>query len=141
MLEILRSASFGATAGTVFTAVLTSLPIRLGRRLTLGAVIGAWISLVVVIAGSGALKSDPLALPFLFAMPLVAAAIAATFAEARKAMLAIPPQLSVALNAMRVLGVFMLFAAAAGTMSGPFPYAAGIGDIVTGMFAFRLRAW
>lgn len=32
-------------------------------------------------------------------------------------------------------GVLMLVDAAAGRMSGPFPYSAGIGDIITGLFA------
>jgi len=34
-----------------------------------------------------------------------------------------------------VLGVFMLIAGVTGGMSGPFPYVAGIGDIITGLFA------
>jgi hypothetical protein len=135
MLEILRTLSFGATAGTVFTAVLTSLPVRLTTRLTLGAVIGAWISLVIAIAGDGVLKNDSLALPLLFALPLAAVGVTATFPDARKAMMAISLPLIVSLNVLRALGVFMLLAAAAGTMSGPFPYSAVIGDIITGIFA------
>jgi hypothetical protein len=135
MLEILRTLTFGATAGTLFAAVLGSLPIRLGSRLALGAGIGAWISLVVALAGSGVVTGKPFVLPVLFALPLVAAGFAATSAAVRSAMMAIPAPLTVALNTWRVLGVFMLLAAFTGIMSGPFPYLAGIGDIITGLFA------
>jgi hypothetical protein len=135
MLDILRTVTIGGTAGTLFAAVLTSLPIRLGSRLALGAGIGAWIALVVAITASGAVTGSPLVLPILFMLPLVAAGLAATSAVGRSAMMAIPAPLIIALNAMRVLGVLMLFDAAAGRMSGPFPYSAGIGDVITGLFA------
>lgn len=134
-LEILRTLTIGATAGTVFAAVVSSLPIRLGSRLALGAGIGAWISVVVTLAASGAVKNAAFAVPVLFSLPLVAAGVAVSFPTARKAVMAIPVQTIVALNIWRVLGVFMVLAAIAGTMTGPFPWVAGIGDIITGIFA------
>lgn len=135
MLEILRTLTLGATAGALFAAVLSALPVRPGTRLALGAGIGGWIALVVALTLSGAVQSLPLVVPALFALPLVAAGLAATSAAARSAMLAIPLQTIVALNAMRVLGVFMLLGALTGLMSGPFPYVAGTGDVVTALFA------
>lgn len=135
VLEALRTLTLGATAGTVFAAVFTSLPIRAGSRLALGAGVGAWIALVLMLTASGAVQSSPLLVPVLFSLPLVAAGVAASFPGVRSAMMAIPMQLIVALNAWRVLGVFMLLAGISGTMSGPFPYSAGIGDIITGIFA------
>ena len=140
MLDILRTLAFGATAGTLFAAVLTSLPIRPGSRLALGAGIGAWISLVVAITASGAVSGSPLVLLGLFMLPLVAAGLAATSAAGRSAMMAIPAPLIIALNVMRVVGVFMLLAIADGRMSGPFPYSAGIGDIITGVFALPVAS-
>lgn len=134
VLEILRTLTLGATAGAVFAALVSSLPIRLGSRLALGAAIGAWIGVVLTLAASGALKYA-FTVPVLFSLPLLAAGIAASFAEVRAAMMAIPAQLIVALNTWRVLGIFMVLAGIAGTMSGPFPYVAGIGDIITGIFA------
>lgn len=133
-LDILRTLTIGATAGTVFGAVLIALPIRLGSRLALGAGIGVWISVVLTVTASGALKQT-FTVPVLFSLPLVAAGIAASFAEVRAAMMAIPVQTIVALNIWRVLGVFMVLAGVAGTMSGPFPYVAGFGDIITGILA------
>jgi hypothetical protein len=91
--------------------------------------------MVVAITASGAVTNSPLVLPVLFMLPLVAAGLAATSEVGRAAMMAIPMPLIIALNAMRVLGVLFLFDAAAGRMSGPFPYFAGIGDIITALFA------
>ncbi len=135
MLDILATLSVGATAGMVFAAVLNSLPIRLGTRVTLGAAIGAWIALVVGITVSGTLAAVPFVLPILFALPLVAGGLAATSLASRSALMAIPATTIIALNAPRVLGIFMLIAALDGRMSGPFPYSAGIGDVITGLFA------
>jgi hypothetical protein len=135
MLEIIRTLTIGGTAGALFAAVLTAVPIRPGARLALGAGIGAWISLVVGITISGAVKDSPFVLPVFFMLPLIAAGVAATSSAVRSAMLAIPAPLIISLNGMRVLGVFMVIAAATGLMSGPFPYSAGIGDVITGLFA------
>jgi hypothetical protein len=135
MLELVRTLSLGATAGTLFAALLTTVPIRPGSRLALGAGIGAWIALVILVVGSGAVKDSPFVVPVFFALPLVAAGLAAASTAGRSAMMAIPMPLIIALNTWRVLGVFMVLAAFAGTMSGPFPYSAGIGDIITGIFA------
>ena len=135
MLDLFRTVVLGGTAGTLFAAVLTSLPIRPASRLALGAGIGVWIALVVAITASGAVTSSPVVLPVLFMLPLVAAGLAATSAAWRSTVMTIPAPLIIALNAMRVLGVLMLLAAVAGRMSGPFPYFAGIGDIITGIVA------
>src|SRR5579864_2439345 len=110
MLDIIRTLTFGATAGTLFAAVLSSLPIRPGSRLALGAGIGAWISLVIALTGSGVVSGKPFVFPILFVLPLVAVGLAATSPVWRSAMMAIPAPLIIALNAMRVLGVFMLLA-------------------------------
>jgi hypothetical protein len=136
--DFLRTLTIGGTAGAVFAAVLTSLPIRQGTRLALGGGIGAWIALAVAAAGSGAVARSPLVLLVFFTLPLVAAGVAATFVASRSAMMAIPMPLIIGLNAMRVLGVFMLLAALDGRMSGPFPWSAGIGDIITGSFALSV---
>jgi hypothetical protein len=135
MLDILSTLSVGATAGMVFAAVLNSLPVRLGTRVGLGAAVGAWIALVVGITVSGTLGAVPFVLPILFALPLVAAGLAATTVASRSALMAIPATMIIALNALRVLGIFMVIAALGGRMNGPFPYSAGIGDMITGLFA------
>src|SRR5689334_11642134 len=118
MLDILRTLTLGATAGVLFAAILVSLPIRPGARLALGGGIGAWIALAVAVAAAGAVTASPLVLLVLFILPLLAAGLAATSAAGRAAMMSIPAPLIIALNAMRAVGVLMLIAAAAGSMSG-----------------------
>ncbi len=135
MLDIVGTIAVGSTAGTLFAALLGSQPIRQGARLAFGAGVGAWIALAVAITASGAINASPLVLLAMFMLPLVAAALTATSAASRSVMTAIPVPLIIGLNVMRVLGVLFLFLAAAGRVSGPFPYSAGIGDIITGLFA------
>jgi hypothetical protein len=75
----------------------------------------------------------------LFAAPLLLAfACWRLFPGFRAALMAIPMPLLIGLNIARVLGVLFLFLAAAGRLSGPFPWSAGIGDILTGALAIPL---
>jgi hypothetical protein len=46
--------------------------------------------------------------------------------------------LLIGVNALRVLGVLFLLLAVVGRLSGPFPFSAGFGDIITGAFAIPL---
>ena len=47
-------------------------------------------------------------------------------------------EVMIGLNAMRVFGAFFLLLAAADRLSGPFPYFAGWGDVITGLAAIGL---
>jgi hypothetical protein len=47
-------------------------------------------------------------------------------------------QLLIGVNAMRMLGAMFLLLTAAGRLSGPFPWSAGFGDIITGALAIPL---
>jgi hypothetical protein len=44
----------------------------------------------------------------------------------------------IGLNSMRVLGALFLLLLATGRLAGPFPYFAGLGDIITGALAIPL---
>jgi hypothetical protein len=44
----------------------------------------------------------------------------------------------IGLNSARVLAVLFLLLAAQGRLAGPFPFLAGWGDIITGVFAIPL---
>jgi len=56
----------------------------------------------------------------------------------RNALLAVPLPVLIGLKSLRVLGVLFLMLAAVGRLSGPFPYFAGIGDMITGAVAIPL---
>ncbi len=78
-------------------------------------------------------------LGLLFATPLlVVGLLAVAFQNVRSALMSIPMHVLIGLNAMRVLGVLFLLLAAVGRLSGPFPFSAGFGDIITGALAVPL---
>ena len=122
-----------------FTHALGS---TLVRRLGLAAIGGAWVGLASGLGAAGLLAFAPNPLPLvgvLFAMPLLAVGILAlTSRGVRAALLAIPTPLLIGLNSLRVLGVLFLLLAASGRLSGPFPFFAGLGDMLTGALAVPL---
>ena len=122
-----------------FTHVLGG---TLVRRLGLAAIGGAWVGLASGLGAAGQLAFAPSPVPLLgvlFAVPLLAVGILTlTSRSVRAALLAIPTPLLIGLNSLRVLGVLFLLLAAAGRLSGPFPYSAGLGDIITGALAIPL---
>jgi hypothetical protein len=135
--------------GTVITAALMVLVVNTltlvmdasrAAKITLAAVIGVWIGLAAAMAGAGWLTiARPVPVVGVFVVaPLLAAALASAWPQARHAMLSIPMRALVALNIVRVFAVLFLLLAAAGRLSGPFPYSAAWGDIITGAAAVPL---
>ena len=121
-------------------AIATVLPLGLKGRTTLAAAVGAWVGLASGLAGLGllafALNQPVPLLGVLFATPLVALAAAwQASPKLRTALLEIPMPLLIRLNGFRVLGVLFLALAAVGRLGGPFPFSAGVGDIITGALA------
>jgi len=127
-----------ATAMALFIATLTNfMDASRTARITLAAVIGVWIGLAAAAAGAGWIKiAQPVPVVGLFVVvPLLVAALATAWPAARQAMLSIPMTAMVALNIVRVFAVLFLMLAAEGRLSGPFPYSAAWGDIITGVVA------
>src|SRR5215475_8427823 len=106
-------------------------------RMTLAAVIGVWIGLAAAAAGAGWVKiARPVPVVGLFVVvPLLVMALATAWPAPLKAMLSIPMAAMVALNIVRVFAVLFLMLAAERRLSGPFPYSAAWGDIITGVVA------
>jgi hypothetical protein len=113
--------------------------VAMTRRLLVAGIAGAWFGLAIVASASGAFdggrRTGPLALLFFFGLPILVAALAWQRPTVRAAWLAIPMPLLIGLNVIRSIGFMFLLLAAAGRLSGPFPYSAGWGDIITGVFA------
>ena len=127
----------GATAGTLLATVAATARSSVFGRIALGAIAGAWIALaaVVTLAHFG---GSPFVLPLMFALPLVIVWLLSHFSAGfRSALAGIPAHYIIGVNVFRVIGVFFLVLLAEGRLSGPFPYFAGIGDIVTGLFALQ----
>jgi hypothetical protein len=121
----------------VVTSLITFMDVSRVAKIVLAAVIGVWIGLAAAVAGAGWLPiSRPVPVVGLFVVvPLVAAAAATAWPAARTAMLSIPMPVMVALNIVRIFAVLFLMLAAEGRLTGPFPYSAAWGDIITGVVA------
>lgn len=141
MLDQIRTVTLIAAIVVNFGAVAAAVPARAATRLVFLAVVGLWIGFAVAMAQSGALLGTIAGTPIppigiVVTVPLVTAALAAALSPAfRRTLLALPTDLLIGLNAFRVLGVFFLLLAAQGRLAGPFPYFAGLGDIMTGVLA------
>jgi hypothetical protein len=127
-------------------AIVSVVPMTFRQRLLAAGVAGGWVGLATALGAVGALAYSPdqpvPVVGVLFVAPLLAAAALSLGSQSfRAALMAIPTELLIGLNALRVVGVLFLALAAVGRLSGPFPYSAGLGDILTGLFAipFALR--
>jgi len=124
-------------------AFTQAMPGTLTPRLGLAAITGAWVGLAGGLGAGNKLAFSPgHPLPLigvLFAAPLlVAGVLAFSSPKVRAALLGIPMPLLIGVNSLRVLGALFLLLAADGRLSGPFPYFAGLGDIITGALALPL---
>jgi len=142
MLDLIGAVVGMSAVAINLVAFTHALGGTLVRRLGLAAIGGAWVGLASGLGAAGQLAFAPNPLPLigvLFAVPLLAVGILALGSRsARAALLGIPTPLLIGLNSLRVFGVLFLLLAATGRLSGPFPYFAGLGDIVTGAVALPL---
>jgi hypothetical protein len=139
MLDFIGTVITAALMVVIVNALTIFMDVSRAARIALAAVIGVWIGLAAAVAEAGWLAgSRPIAVGLFVVVPLVAAALATAWPAARTAMLSIPLPVMVALNVVRVFAVLFLMLAAEGRLSGPFPYSAAWGDIITGAAAVPL---
>lgn len=143
MLDLIGAIVGMSAVGINLVAFTHALSGTLARRLSLGAIAGAWVGLASGLGAAGKLAFSPDSpvplIGVLFVLPLLAVGVlAASSQRVRSALLAVPMSLLIGLNSLRVLGVLFLLLAVSGRLSGPFPYFAGLGDIITGAFALPL---
>ena len=141
MLEQIRTITLIAAIVFNFGAIAMAIPASRAIRLVFLGVVGLWAGFAYEMAKSGALFGTiaGTAIPpigIVLAVPLVAAAVTAALSPAfRRTALALPTDLLIGLNAYRVLGVFILLLGVQDQVPGPFPYFAGLGDMITGILA------
>jgi hypothetical protein len=137
MLDFIGMVITAALMMLVVNALITFMDVSRAAKITLAAVIGVWIGLAAATAEAGWLTiSRPVPVVGLFVVvPLLAMALATAWPAACNAMLSIPIPVMVALNIVRVFAVLFLMLAAEGRLTGPFPYSAAWGDIITGVVA------
>jgi hypothetical protein len=140
MLDAAGTILAATAIAVVLTGVVTTMPIQLRGRLALAAGAGAWAGLAAAVAGAGKL-ANPATTLLMFTFPLATVAgLALLSPTARTKLQALPLPLLIGLNLIRVGGVLFVLLAFAGRLAGPFPYFAGIGDILTGASAIPV-AW
>jgi hypothetical protein len=134
MLDFIGMVITAALMVLVVNVLTACMDVTRVAKITLAAVIGVWIGLAAAVAGAGWLTiSRPLPVVGLFVV--LAAAFATAWLTARKAMLSIPLPVMVALNIVSIFAVLFLMLAVEGRLTGPFPYSAAWGDIITGVAA------
>jgi hypothetical protein len=141
MLDQIRTVTLIAAIIFSFGAIATAIPASRATRLAFLAIVGLWTGFAFEVAESGALLGTIAGTPIppigiVVAVPLITAALAAALSPAfRWTVLALPTELLIGLNTIRVLGVFMLLLGVEGRIAGPFPYSAGLGDLIAGVLA------
>jgi hypothetical protein len=140
MLDFLGTIVTAALMTFIVNALVTYLDIGRAAKLGIAGVAGLWIGLAAAAGASGWLAiSRPYPVIGIFVVaPLLTAAIAAASPAARAALLALPTKLLIGLNIGRVFAVLFLLLAVQDRLAGPFPHAAGWGDIITGIVAVPL---
>lgn len=139
MLDFLGFIATLALMVFVVNALITFMNISRSAKLTLTAVAGLWIGLAGAAASAGWIAiANPFPVIGIFvALPLVAAAIATAWPDARQAMLSVPMPLLIGLNIGRVFAVLFLLLALDGRLAGPFPYFAGWVTLSPACLPFR----
>src|SRR5262245_25932167 len=145
MLDIL-----GAITGTaIYAAVVGTLiglaPVRRATRLTLLAAAIAWAVLISAVAALGGLAPGTMGPVPAILLPFASVLVALfgswfAFPRFRTALLSMPLEALIGLNAARLAGFFFLLLAAAGRLSAPFAPMAAWGDMITGAAALPLAA-
>jgi hypothetical protein len=140
MVDFLGTIITAALMVLVVNALIVYLDIGRGAKLALAAVAGLWIGLAAAASASGWLAiSTPFPIMGIFvATPLVAAAIATAWPGVRAALSNLPAPMMIGLNVGRVFAVLFFVLASQGRLAGPFPFFAGWGDVITGVFAVPL---
>lgn len=143
MLDLIGWIVVMSAVGINLVAITHALAGTPARRLAIAALAAGWVGLASALGAAGELTFSPgnpvPLIGALFMLALLAVGLPALGSRrAREALLAIPMALLIGLNSLRVLGVMFLLLAASGRLSGPFPYFAGIGDIITGAVALPL---
>lgn len=140
MLDFIGTMATGALMVLVVAALAVTLKASDTSKLAFAAIAGLWIGFAAASAQAGWVAiGTPFPLIGLYvAAPLAAAAIAAAMPLGRARLLALPTRLLIGLNIGRVLAVLFFLLAREGRLSGPFPFYAGWGDIITGVLAIPI---
>lgn len=142
-LDLVNSIITMAVIAVDLLAVTLALSRSLARRMIIAALGGGWVGVAVFLSAAGRLAYSPdspapLVGILLFTPLLAVGVLALTSEKVRAALLRIPLALLIGLNVMRMVGALFLLDFLAGSLRGPFPFFAGLGDIITGVLAIPM---
>jgi hypothetical protein len=139
MFDILYAIAMASGAAIVVAVLSFSLSRNLEGRLRAAFALTAWFAVVVALGASGALSPQHAGTPGLgvtVVLPVIALCLAfLVFRTTSEAMAATPLPVLIALNVLRLLGVFFVLLYAANRLPAPFAPTAGWVDIFVGATA------
>jgi hypothetical protein len=143
MLELIDAIVLGASLSIIVTVLTTQADVSWKARRWAIAGTLVWTASIVAVAATGHFTPGTPGIviqpPAMFAVACVALLIGWIFSpQFRRAMLSIPLQALVAVNVLRVLGVFFVLQYFAHELPAPFGPVAGLGDTITGLVAIPL---
>lgn len=145
MLDFIGTITLVAAVIVSINVLTGAMPITPSQRIAVSLIAGLWTGLAAALAAAGMFAgTNPLGPPTIgtvIILPLIATAVmAAIYPRVRATLIGMPMPLLIGLDVWRIGGAFFLLLAAEGRLSGPFPYSAGWGDVITGVFALPV-AW
>lgn len=145
IFDLVAAVALTASASIIVGMLAASYPGSSTARMGVGAALGIWFGMIVVLGGIGAFDDvrgiGAPGLGIAVLLPVLVMSYAGTRVAALKAAVAgIPLTLLVGVNAVRVLGVVFVLLYADGRLSAPFAPVAGWGDILIGVTALPV-AW
>jgi hypothetical protein len=149
MTLILLQAIIQSIASTLYwiglTAGIRALPGKKSRRLrwTLGsaAVLVVWLVAVMLLAANGVFRADAPGIPVALLTTLAAGYLLLLSRTFRAIISSIPQHWLIGIQTFRILGGVFLVRYFQGELSGVFVIPAGVGDVLTGLFAPLVAYW
>jgi hypothetical protein len=143
MLDVVGALVLGAILTADLVVLIGTGFMRSTARWAAFTVAAGWVAIIVAISAAGGFSSGilgPFPAPVLAFLILLVAGLIAWFAwpDFRKALLSVPLEGLIGINAARIAGIFFLLLHAQGRLSAPFATSAGWGDIITGIVAIPL---
>ena len=138
-LDLLIAVIATASAAIVIASLVLSTPASVRQRIGSAAVLAAWFFAAVTFAAAGIVSPGGLGTPAVglaVVIPIaVVAILAARDSVIRDALYGIPVPVFIAVNIVRVFGIFFVIHYAGGRLPAPFAPSAGWGDVAVGVFA------
>jgi hypothetical protein len=138
-LDLLIAIIATASAAIVIASLVLSTPASIRQRIGFAVVLAVWFFVAVALAATGIVSPSGLGTPAVglaVVIPIVLVAILASrHGVVRDALDGIPLPIFIAVNIVRVFGIFFVIHYAGGRLPAPFAPSAGWGDVAVGIFA------